>query len=91
LSNEKHFRDFLPDYKNLAEMEEHYTRGGLGDGTVKKFFTNVLLDLISPIRERRLKLQENMNDVKDLLYEGTMRARNIAEINIQEIRDAIFG
>jgi tryptophanyl-tRNA synthetase len=91
LSNEKHFRDFLPDYKNLAEMEEHYTRGGLGDGTVKKFLTNVLLDLISPIRERRLKLQENMNDVKDLLHEGTMRARNIAEINIQEIRDAIFG
>ena len=90
LGNEKYFRDFLPDYKNLDEMEEHYTRGGLGDGTVKKFLTNILLDIINPIYERRLELQKDMKKVKELLYEGTLQARKIAEKNIQEIRNVIF-
>ena len=27
------FEKYLPDYKNLDEMKEHYCRGGLGDGT----------------------------------------------------------
>ena len=26
-----HFEKYLPDYKNLEEMKEHYRRGGLGD------------------------------------------------------------
>ena len=71
-------------------MEEHYTRGGLGDGTVKKFLTNILLDIINPIYERRLELQKDMKKVKELLYEGTLQARIIAEKNIQEIRNVIF-
>ncbi|MDR2401891.1 MAG: tryptophan--tRNA ligase [Cytophagales bacterium] len=91
LGNEKYFRDFLPDYKNLSEMEEHYLKGGLGDGTVKKFLTDILLDIITPIYERRLELQKDMKIVKDLLGEGTSRARRVAEKNIQEIREVIFG
>ena len=31
------FQKFLPDYANLDEMKAHYMRGGLGDGTCKKF------------------------------------------------------
>lgn len=90
LSTEQHFKDFLPDYKNLTELEEHYTRGGLGDGTVKKFLTQIMLDIISPIYERRLELQKNMKLVADFLHEGTMNARKVAEQNIQEIREVIF-
>ena len=28
---ERHFADYLNDYKNLSEMKEHYKKGGLGD------------------------------------------------------------
>ena len=31
------FARFLPDYPNLQALKDHYTRGGLGDGTCKKF------------------------------------------------------
>ena len=87
---DEYFKRFLPEYKNLTELEEHYTRGGLGDAKVKKFLTDILIDIISPICERRMRLQKNSKDVIDLLNEGTLKARHIAEKNIKEIRDVIF-
>ena len=32
-------------------MKAHYRRGGLGDGTCKKFLFNVLEETLAPIRE----------------------------------------
>ena len=34
-SCDEHFAKYLPDYRNLQELKDHYTRGGVGDGTVK--------------------------------------------------------
>ena len=30
-SKPEHFEEYLPEYHNLDELKEHYTRGGLGD------------------------------------------------------------
>ena len=46
---------YLPDYKNLDELKEHYQRGGLGDVKVKKFLNNVLQEELEPIRKRRVR------------------------------------
>ena len=46
-------REYLPEYKNLEELKEHYRRGGLGDMKVKKFLNNVMQEMLKPIRERR--------------------------------------
>ena len=35
-ASDEDFAEFLPDYKNLDEMKEHYRRGGLGDVKCKK-------------------------------------------------------
>ena len=51
--NDQHFEEYLPDYKNLDELKEHYQRGGLGDVKVKKFLNNVLQEELEPIRKRR--------------------------------------
>ena len=50
-STEEDFKEFLPDYKNLDELKEHYQRGGLGDVKVKKFLNNVLQKQLEPIRQ----------------------------------------
>ena len=36
------FAEFWPEYKTLEELKDHYVRGGIGDGTTKKFLNNVL-------------------------------------------------
>ena len=58
---DEHFAKYLPDYKNLQELKDHYTRGGLGDGTVKKLLINVLEETLAPIRERRKQWEQNLS------------------------------
>ena len=52
-ATDAHFAEFLPDYANLDEMKAHYTRGGLGDGTCKKFLINVLESELAILRSSR--------------------------------------
>ena len=70
-SRPEHFEEFLPDYKNLEELEDHYRRGGLGDVKVKKFLNNVMQAELTPIRERRKEWEARLPDVYDILKAGS--------------------
>lgn len=65
-STEEDFKEFLPDYKNLDELKEHYQRGGLGDVKVKKFLNNVLQKQLEPIRQRRHEYEKDIPEVYHL-------------------------
>ena len=54
------FEKYLPDYKNLDELKDHYRRGGLGDVKVKKFLNSVLQEELAPIRARRKEYEANI-------------------------------
>lgn len=88
-SNDGHFEKYLPEYKNLQELKDHYTRGGLGDGTVKKFLINVLEETLAPIRERRKEWERNIPAVYDILKEGSEKAREVAAKTLDEVRAAM--
>lgn len=87
--SDEHFERFLPDYKNLQELKDHYTRGGLGDGTVKKFLINVLEEELSPIRERRKHFEQNIPEVYEILRQGSEAAREVAAKTLDEVRNAM--
>ena len=57
---DEYFEQFCPDYKNLDEMKEHYSRGGLGDVKVKKFLNNILQAELEPIRTRRHEFEKDI-------------------------------
>ena len=57
------FEKYLPDYKNLDELKDHYKRGGLGDVKVKKFLNSVLQEELAPIRARRKAVSYTHLDV----------------------------
>ena len=83
------FGKFLPEYKNLQELKDHYTRGGLGDGTCKKFLLNILNDRLEPIRQRRKQYEQDIPGVYDILRKGTEEARKVAAKTIEEVRHAM--
>lgn len=83
------FAKFLPEYKNLQELKDHYTRGGLGDGTCKKFLYNVLNDRLEPIRNRRKELEKDIPAVYEILKRGTEAARAVGAKTIAEVRHAM--
>ena len=83
------FEKFLPEYKNLDELKAHYTRGGLGDGTCKKFLYNVLNDRLEPIRQRRKQYEQDIPGVYDILRRGTEEARRVGAKTLAEVRHAM--
>jgi len=89
LSNENHFKKYLPEYHNLDELKNHYKQGGLGDVKIKKFLFEVLNEELKPIRERRLELAKNMDYVEKVLKEGTEKARIVAKENMKKFKHAI--
>lgn len=87
--SDEHFERYLPDYKNLQEFKDHYTRGGLGDGTVKKFLINVLEEELAPIRERRKQYEQDIPAVYEILRSGSEAARAVAAKTLDEVREAM--
>ena len=83
------FQKYLPEYQNLDELKAHYTRGGLGDGTCKKFLYNVLNDRLTPIRERRLELQKDIPAIYEILRKGCEKASQAAIETMDEVRKAM--
>ena len=83
------FANFLPEYKNLDELKEHFCRGGLGDGTCKKLLFNILNDRLKPIRERRLELEKDIPAVYEILRKGCEDARNTAAETMDQVRKAM--
>ena len=77
----EYFAEFLPDYANLQELKDHYTRGGLGDMKVKRFLNNVLQAELEPIRNRRKEYQKDIPYVYEILKKGSEKAEAVAEKN----------
>lgn len=83
------FEKFLPEYNNLDEMKAHYCKGGLGDGTCKKFLLNILNDRLEPMRQRRAEYEKDIRGVYEILKRGTEAAREVGRKTIAEVRHAM--
>ena len=86
---DEHFAQFLPDYANLDEMKAHYMRGGLGDGTCKKFLFNVLEETLAPIRAKRAEWEKNIDGVYDIIKDGTAKAVERTNETLARVRKAM--
>ena len=84
-----HFAEFLPEYANLEEMKDHYRRGGLGDGTCKKFLFNVLEKELDPIRAERAKWAADIDTVYDIIKDGTAKAVEKTNATLNRVRKAM--
>ncbi len=86
---DEHFEEFLPDYKNLDELKDHYRRGGLGDMKIKKFLNNVMQAELEPIRTRRKQWENRMDDVYDILKKGSAAAQKEAAKTLKAVKAAM--
>ena len=80
---------FCDDEKTVAEMKEHYQRGGLGDVKVKKFLLEVLEEILTPIRARRAEYEKNPDEVLKMLERGTIEARKKAAEVLGRLKHAM--
>ena len=87
--NDDYFAEYLPEYQNLQELKDHYTRGGLGDVKVKKFLYSVLMENLSPIQARRKELEKDIPAIMEILHQGSIRANEVAAQTLAEVKHAM--
>jgi tryptophanyl-tRNA synthetase len=70
---------FNPDKNWIEETQERYRQGKVGDVECKKKLIEVLVNLIEPMRQRRLVFEKDPAQVLAMLKEGTERANVVAQ------------
>lgn len=80
---------FDTDKAKVQELKAHYQKGGLGDVQLKKHLLEVLDSILAPIREKRLLLSQNKDEVYKLLKIGSNKARETASKTLSEVRNAV--
>jgi tryptophanyl-tRNA synthetase len=88
-ASDEQVKRYLPDYDSLQALKDHYTRGGLGDGTVKKLLINILEENLAPMRERRKQFEQDIPAVYEILKRGSEEARRVAAKTLDEVRAAM--
>ena len=77
---------------NAAEADSIATRcraGQLGCVADKKHLAQVMSEALGPIRERRRRWEQDADTVRDVLREGTRRAREVARETMDQVRSAM--
>jgi tryptophanyl-tRNA synthetase len=82
---------FMKDQARVAELEQLYTAGQIGDGAVKEEVAGAIDTFLAPIRERRKSLDGTAGDnrVLDLLRAHTARANAVAEETLRMAKAAM--
>lgn len=84
---DEHFEKYLPEYKNLDELKDHYRKGGLGDVKVKTFLYKIVEEILVPMRERRKKALENINEIYEMLFKNSEDASFEARKKLNKMKE----
>jgi tryptophanyl-tRNA synthetase len=77
---------------NTAEVDDlkaRYRAGKVGDVEVKTKLALALNARLDPIRERRAAVLAKPDRLRDMLFEGSTRARRVAQGTMERVRDAM--
>jgi tryptophanyl-tRNA synthetase len=67
---------------SVPELEERYRGRGYGD--LKKDLGEVVVESLTPIRERALELLDDPKELDELLESGAERARKVARVTLRD-------
>jgi len=73
----------------VDELKERYRGGKVGDVEVKKKLAAALNARLDPIRERRAQLLAKPEALREILHQGSRKARGIAQETMERVRSAV--
>ena len=80
---------FNPDTGEVEDLKARYRAGKVGDVEVKTKLARALNARLEPIRARRATVLAQPDRLKELLFEGSARARAAARQTMARVRDAM--
>jgi tryptophanyl-tRNA synthetase len=80
---------FNPNVAEVDDLKARYRAGKVGDVEVKTKLANALNVRLAPLRERRAEVLSRPAMLKEILHEGSRRARRIAVETMDRVRHAV--
>lgn len=80
---------FNPDAAEVEDLKARYRAGKVGDVEVKTKLAKALNARLEPMRARRAELMRRPDALKEILMEGSRKARGIAQETMERVRDAV--
>jgi tryptophanyl-tRNA synthetase len=69
--------------RSIASLEEEYD--GRGYGALKSDLAEVVVEVVTPFRDRTLELLDDRAHLTDVLTQGAERARDVAEATLRDV------
>jgi tryptophanyl-tRNA synthetase len=80
---------FNPDAAELDDLKARYRAGKVGDVEVKTKLARALNAHLEPMRARRADVLARPETLRDILYEGSRKARAVAAETMERVRGAV--
>jgi tryptophanyl-tRNA synthetase len=80
---------FNPDTAEVEDLKARYRAGKVGDVEVKTKLATALNARLAPIRERREAALAHPQRLRELLFDGSARARVVASGTMDRVREAV--
>jgi tryptophanyl-tRNA synthetase len=80
---------FNPDTAEVDDLKERYRAGRVGDVEVKTKLAKALNAYLDPIRERRAAVLSKPERLREVLFEGSRKARAVAAETMGRVRAAV--
>jgi tryptophanyl-tRNA synthetase len=80
---------FNPNVAEVDDLKARYRAGKVGDVEVKRKLADALNAHLDPIRERRAAVVARPERLRELMFEGSRRARAVAAETLARVRDAV--
>ena len=80
---------FNPDVGEVDDLKARYRAGAVGDVEVKRKLARALNATLDPLRERRAEVLARPGRVREILMDGSLRARRIARETMTQVREAV--
>jgi len=80
---------FNSDAAEVEDLKTRYRAGKVGDVEVKTKLARAMNAVLEPIRERRHEVLSRPDYVRDVMVDGSKKARRIAQATMERVRDAV--
>jgi tryptophanyl-tRNA synthetase len=80
---------FNPNRAEVEDLESRYRQGKVGDVEVKTKLAAAINAMLDPIRERRAQALARPGYIRDLLFDGSKKARRVADETMERVRSAV--
>jgi tryptophanyl-tRNA synthetase len=80
---------FNPNVAEVDDLKARYRAGKVGDVEVKTKLSTALNAYLEPLRERRREVMTKPGDIRDVIVDGSKKARAVAQATMERVRDAV--